>query len=109
MKQLKLILSLIILIPAAIIVKAQTVDEIVSKHVDAIGGADAWEKINSVRVEGTMTVQGTDVTIAVTTLHGKGHREDISLMGLSGYQIIPPAGGWKYMPFQGQTKVEPMP
>ena len=36
-----------LLLGAAFIVKAQTADEIIAKHVEAIGGADAWKKVQS--------------------------------------------------------------
>lgn len=88
--------------------QAQTADEIVTKYIDAIGGADAWRKVNSIKQEGTLTVQGNvPVTVVLTVLNGKGMRQDITAMGMSGYQIMTPAAGWGYMPFQGQTKAEP--
>lgn len=40
---------------------AQTADEIVSKYVTAIGGADNWKKVNSITSTGKMSVQGADV------------------------------------------------
>jgi hypothetical protein len=88
--------------------QAQTADEIVNKHIDAIGGAANWKKVNSVVQEGTMTVQGSiQVDVKVTALNGKGARTDIAAMGMNGYQIITPGAGWGYMPFGGQTKAEP--
>ncbi|MDB5207841.1 MAG: outer rane lipoproteinsorting protein, partial [Flavisolibacter sp.] len=90
-------------------VQAQTADEIISKHIEAIGGADAWRKVTSVKQEGTLTVQGNvQVSFVTTTLHNKGSRLDISAMGMNGYQIMTPTAGWGFMPFQGQTKPEPV-
>ena len=87
---------------------AQTADEIIDKHLTAIGGKDAWQKINSIKQEGNVQVQGADVAVSITVLHGKGSRQDIAVMGMSGYQILTPTAGWSYMPFQGQTKPEPV-
>jgi hypothetical protein len=87
---------------------AQTVEEIITRHVDAIGGVDNWRKVNSLHLEGSVTVQGTDVTVGITKLNAKGFRQDIMLAGMSGYQIITPVAGWSYMPFQGQASVEAM-
>ncbi len=94
----------------ASLVQAQTVEEIVSKTVDAMGGADAWRKVNTLRQEGSLTVQGTDVSIVLTVAKGKGSRQDISItaMGMSGYQIITPTEGWNYMPFNGMMAPEAM-
>ena len=105
---MKRIVFSLLLVAAAFITKAQTADEIISKHIDAIGGADAWRKVTSIRQEGTMQVQGADVTVTRTVLHGKGTRQDISLAGMNGYSIMTPTAGWNFMPFQGQTQPEPM-
>jgi len=87
---------------------AQTAEEIVAKHIETIGGAAAWKKVNSFYYEGKMTVQGAEVNVTLTTLNGKGVRQNISVMGMTGYQIITPTAGWNFMPFQGQTTVEAM-
>jgi hypothetical protein len=87
---------------------AQTAEEIVTKHIEAIGGAAAWKKINSIFYEGKMTVQNAEVNVTLTVLNGKGVRQNISVMGMTGYQIITPTAGWNFMPFQGQTAPEAM-
>jgi len=85
---------------------AQTAEEIVKKNIEAIGGADAWKKVNTIRQEGTMTVQGAEVSVAVIAVNAKGVRQDISVMGMTGYQIVTPSAGWSFMPFRGQQKPE---
>jgi outer membrane lipoprotein-sorting protein len=87
---------------------AQTAEEIVTKHIEAIGGIDAWRKVTSIRQEGTMQVQGAEVTVVRTVLHQKGSRQDISLAGMNGFSIVTPSAGWNFMPFQGQTQPEPL-
>lgn len=105
---MKQIVISFLMFATAAIANAQTADEIINKHITAIGGADAWKKINSIKQEGNVKVQGADVTVTMTTLNGKGSRQDISLMGMNGYRIITPAAGWSFMPFQGQTEVDPI-
>ncbi len=90
------------------IAKAQTADEIIARHIEAIGGKDAWKKINSIAIDGILNVQGNDVQISLVQLHGKGMRQDISVQGMSGYQIVTPTQGWRFLPFQGQTEVTAM-
>jgi hypothetical protein len=87
---------------------AQTADEIVAKHVAAIGGPDAWKKVNSMVTTGTIKINGAEIGISQTVLNGKGSRQDISAMGMNGYQIVTPAAGWNFMPFQGQKAPEPI-
>jgi len=107
MKHLKLTLLLVTSI-AFSASYAQTADEIISKHLDAIGGVDAWRKVTSIREEGTLIAQGAEVNIVRTVLHQKGSRQDISVAGMNGYSIITPIAGWNFMPFQGQTAPEPL-
>lgn len=103
---MKRIVFSLLLMTAAFITKAQTADEIITKHIEAIGGADAWKKVNSVKMEGTMQVQGATVTMTQTILHTKGNRQDISVMGMNGFTIIAPTSGWNFMPFNGQAAPE---
>ncbi|HZH64474.1 MAG TPA: hypothetical protein VEY10_06225 [Flavisolibacter sp.] len=94
---------------STLFVQAQTADEIIAKHIEAMGGADAWHKVTSMKQEGVLTVQGNiPVTVSTTVLNNKGMRLDLSLMGQNGYQIFTPGAAWMYFPFQGQTKAEPM-
>jgi outer membrane lipoprotein-sorting protein len=88
--------------------QAQTADEIISKHVEAIGGADNWKKVNSLVVTGAMSIQGMSIDMVRTVLHQKGLRQNISMMGMENYSIITPEAGWSFMPIQQKTEVEPM-
>jgi hypothetical protein len=88
--------------------KAQTADEIVTKHVEAIGGLDAWKKITSMVQTGTMSVQGMNLDVVNTVLHLKGMRNDITAMGMLNYQIMTPTEGWRFFPIQGQQAPEPV-
>jgi hypothetical protein len=87
--------------------KAQTVDEIINNHIDAIGGKEKLLALNSVKLDGNLNTQGFDVGIVVTVLNGKGARTDISVPGMSdGYRIITPTKGWNFLPFQGMSGPE---
>jgi hypothetical protein len=92
----------------AFIAKAQTADEIINKHIEAIGGADAWKKVNSIKQEGTMELEGTTVLMSETILNGKGLRQDFSVVGVNGFIVITPTTGWNFMPLPGQEKPIPM-
>ncbi len=103
----RLFLSIIALV-AISFSYAQTADEIVSKHIEAIGGADAWKKVNTMVSTGSLKIQGADIGVSITVVNGKGSRQDISAMGMNGYQIVTPTAGWNFMPFQGQKAPEPL-
>ncbi len=110
MKVIKLcVLTAMMLIAGLTTVMAQNGDEIIQKHIDAIGGFDNWAKINSMKLSGSMNVQGMDISMTQTVVNEKGMRMDISIMGMNCYTIITPKEGWVYMPIQpGMDKVTPM-
>ncbi len=98
-------LAFIFLISA---LNSQTLDAIVSKHIEAVGGKENWSKIKSLRTTCTMKQGGSEIKITICQLDKAGFRQDIEVAGMTGYQIITKTEGWNFMPFQGQTKPEPM-
>jgi hypothetical protein len=108
MKQIKYSVIALVAFLISVASFSQTVEEIVNKNIEATGGAEAWRKVTSIRTEGSMTVQGAEVAITITVLHGKGMKQEISVMGMTGFTIVTPAAGWNFMPFQGQSSPEAM-
>jgi hypothetical protein len=108
MKNLKRNLSLAILSLASSTLFSQTLDEIVNKHVEAIGGKDNWAKVKSLKMENTLKANGAEIKITIYQIDKKASRQNIALMGMEGYSILTNTEGWTFMPFQGQTKPEAM-
>jgi hypothetical protein len=108
MKTLKLAALFIIAALSVTSVKAQTADEVIGKHVEAIGGLENWKKVNSIVQTGSMTVQGMNIDLTMTTLNGKGSRQDIVAMGMGNYMIVTPTEGWRFFPIQQQQAPEAM-
>lgn len=87
--------------------QAQTVDEVIDNYLNALGGKEKMLALKTVKMDGSMNVQGFDIGITITVSQGVGSRTDISVPGMGeGYQIMTPTKGWSYMPFQGQTAPE---
>jgi len=87
---------------------AQTTSEIISKHIEAIGGKENWSKLKSLRQTGKIKMQGAEITITTSQINQKAFRTDIAVMGMNGYTFFTTTEGWMFMPFQGQTAPEPM-
>lgn len=91
-------------------VAAQNADDIIQKHIAAIGGTEKWNGITSLKMVGSMNFGGVELGMTETLVSDKALRMDISAMGMAGFTIITPTEGWMYMPFQpGMDKVMPMP
>jgi len=108
MKKIKFLSLLVAATFLTVAAWAQSAEEIVAKHIDAIGGAENWKKVNSIRQEATLSVQGMDIPVVVTLVHNKGSKQEFTVMGMTGYTIITNEGGWSFNPMMGQSKPEPM-
>jgi hypothetical protein len=106
---MKNLIIFILLIVFAQFAKAQTVDEIINKHIAALGGKEKLLSLKTLRMQGNLNVQGTDVEITLTKLHLIGSRADITVMGSANYQIVTPAKGTAFMPVQGMNEPMDMP
>lgn len=109
MKNLKFsILALIVVAATFVTAQAQTADEIIQKHIAAIGGADNWKKIKSMKITGAINAGGTEIPVTFTMIQNKALRFEFSINGMNNYSIITQKEGWMYFPAQGQTKPEAM-
>ena len=87
---------------------SQNLDEVVAKHIEAIGGKDNWAKVKSLKMENAVKANGAEIKVTIYQIDKKAMRENITLMGMEGYSILTNTEGWTYMPFGGQTKPEAM-
>ena len=104
MKPLFIFCLFIMIVVFAQLAQAQTVDEVIDKHIAAMGGKEKLASLKSAKMEGNLSVMGNDVALVITTLHGVGMRADISVMGTENYQIITPTKGIVFMPVQGMSE-----
>jgi len=107
MKKFKIGLLAVAAIISVQFIKAQTADEVIDKYINALGGKEKLLLLKSVKMTGSLSVQGIDVGITVTVVQGVGSRNDISVPGMGeGFQVVNTTKGWNFMPFQGQTAPE---
>ena len=88
---------------------AQSADEIMSKHINAIGGIGVIQKIRSQVVNSTLSVMGSELTSTSTLLVGKGFKSVANFNGQEIVQVITPTTGWMINPLQGMTDAQPLP
>ena len=110
MKSLKIAALAASLLAGAFSGKAQTADEIMQKHIDAIGGEKLLNGITTIKRSGSAQIQGMEIPCTTTFSDGKGFRKDLSVMGMTGFIIFTPKQGWIYAPFQpGMDSVTAVP
>ena len=109
MKNLIIFGLFILVLVCAQFAQAQTVDEVINKHVAALGGKENLAKIQNVSMEGSLSYNGTEVAMSFTQVHNKLNRQDINAAGMHGFTLLTDKEGWSYMPFFGMSSPEAMP
>jgi len=89
-------------------VSAQTADEIIGKHLSAIGGKDQISQITSLYMEGTMDAMGNQGAIKITQVNGKGYKQEIDVMGTQVVFCYTDSFGWQIYPMTGNYNAETM-
>lgn len=87
---------------------AQSVDDIVHKHLDALGGKDRIGQIKSIYYESSMQIMGSDASTKITVLNGKGYKLESEANGQTLIQCYTDKGGWDINPYAGATTPEVM-
>ncbi len=104
----KILFTLSILTAAVFSAKAQTADEIIAKYVTAIGGAEKWAKVQSIKMEGQIEVQGLAIPYTMQGVHFKGMRVDAEFQGNKIIDIVTPTQGWSQNPLAGKATLSPL-
>lgn len=102
-------LLLMFLFVSALTASAQNLDEIISKHISAMGGADKLAKLQSVKINAEMDVMNMKVPIATTIVQNKGFRSETTIQGMTIVQAVNGNSGWTINPMTGQTKATALP
>ena len=109
MKTIGQLFLLITVLFSSASVYSQTVDEIISKHLDAVGGKEKLTGLTSLHMEGTVEVMGTSGTTKTTILNGKGSRSESEIGGQQVVNVYTDKSGWQINQFAGMTDPQAMP
>src|ERR1019366_4378883 len=88
---------------AAATAPAMTADEIVNKHLDALGGKDAIAKVKSMSMDATMQVMGTEAPSKTVVVDGVGMKQESEFNGMKIISAYTDKGGWMINPMAGAT------
>jgi outer membrane lipoprotein-sorting protein len=89
---------------------AQTADEIIEKHLQAMGGKDKLKAVQTERISGKMVMgQGMEAPFTMEMARPNKMRMEFTIQGMTGVQAFDGKTGWSVMPFMGKTEPEAMP
>jgi outer membrane lipoprotein-sorting protein len=88
---------------------AQTADEIIARHIRAIGGMEHIQAVTTLRATGRFTGGGGfEATLAIENKRPNKIRSEFSLQGMTGVTAYDGQTGWKIQPWQGKKDAEPL-
>jgi outer membrane lipoprotein-sorting protein len=87
---------------------AETVDEIVARHVAARGGAEKLKSIESVHMTGTLELPGMSATLVSDQKRPDLMRMDMSTPQFTATRAFDGKTGWTIMPQENQPDPKPM-
>lgn len=90
--------------------QAQNVEDIVAKHIAAIGG-EKWTAVEAVKSEAKISADGApgmSIMMNMVAIRDKSLRMDVSVMGMTQTTVLNGDGGWSTNPFANQMDPEPL-
>ncbi|HTJ14374.1 MAG TPA: hypothetical protein VL547_20185 [Dinghuibacter sp.] len=87
---------------------AQSVDDIISKNIDAMGGKAKLAALNTLYEETSSSIMGNDLPAKVWAVNNEGFRMEMDIMGQQMIQVANKEKGWAVNPMTGNTDPQPM-
>src|SRR6185503_9024911 len=105
----KMLLGLAVLALPGPLASAQTVDEVIAKHLEARGGLEKLKAVKTIRMTGKMTMgPGMEAPISLELKRPSSIRMEFTIQGNVGVQAYDGKNGWAINPFGGKEDPEPL-
>lgn len=99
-------------VPTGANAQEMTTEQIIAKNIEARGGQDAMEEIESARIKGKMIMQtpagSMEAPITMEWAAPDKMRIEFTIQGMTGVQAYDGEAGWTLMPFMGQSEPQKM-
>lgn len=105
----KYLFGLVALAAFSLSASAQTVDEIIAKHVEALGGMEKMQAQKTRRASGKLSLPGgLEAPITMAQKRPEMFRANITFQGMDVVQAYDGKNGWQIDPTQGKKTAEPL-
>ena len=88
---------------------AQTVDEIINKHTEALGGKEKLSQLKSLYTESSIEAMGNVSSAKEYLVEGKGFKNETEFSGMNIINCFTSKSGWSLNPLSGSTDPQAMP
>ena len=88
---------------------AQTVDEVINKHIEAIGGKEKLSQVKSIYMENSVDVMGSTAPQKEYLVDGKAYKAEVEFNGANIISVFTDKSGWTINPMMGGTDAQAMP
>jgi len=104
------VLTAVVLSSTPLAAQTLSLDQVLAKHYEAIGGLAKWKAVQSIRATGHMALMpGTDAPFTMTAKRPRKVRIEFTFQGMTGVQGFDGTTAWMIMPFMGKPDPEEMP
>jgi len=86
--------------------RAQSVDEVIAKNIQARGGLEKLKSVKSIRTSGKLTQGGFHADFRQEGKRGEKVREEFIVQGMAQIQAYDGKTGWQISPFGGRKDAE---
>lgn len=88
---------------------AQTVDDIINKHVEAMGGKEKLAALKALKLVMSIEIgPNMKAPATIVLVNGTKMRLDMSIQGMTMVQVVTGDSGWAINPFGGKKEAERM-
>lgn len=95
---------IVTLLASAAPLPAQESREALERHIEWLGGAEAWRAVAGLRMSGTLAVAGLQGTLVVTVHRDGYQRTEYDLEVVEGVEAVTPEDAWEINP-SGQVEI----
>ena len=93
----------------ALMLHAENADDIIKKHIDAMGGADKLKSLKSVKMEGKSLWGGNmEIPFVIYIKNSEAFKMEVSIQDKKMIQCVKGDSGWTVQPWQGTGAPEKM-